>query len=116
MRLIIRFGRWLKNPSAKDIYEFLVSPMSKFTRSGWASSVNSILDEIKIHWVSTDNVRRPVNFECTSVDGVRSNFCFAVTMTGKLAMRWLSCYCSFCMVNLASEVITLMLLITNTSQ
>ena len=100
VRLIIRFGRWLKNPSSKDIYEFLVSLMSKFTRPGWASSVNNILDEIKIHWVSVSDVRRPVNFQCTPVDGVRSNFCFAVTTSGKLAKRWLSCYCSFYMVNL----------------
>ena len=32
----------------------------------------------------------------TSLDGIRSHFMFCVTPTGKIAMRWLSCYNKCC--------------------
>ena len=36
------------------------------------------------------------NFECTPLNGIRSHFMFCTTPTGKIAMRWVSCYCPFC--------------------
>lgn len=57
-------------PLCRDIYEFLVSPLSKFTRPCWASSFDNMLDAIRFHWVQSDRVHRPKKFECNAVEGV----------------------------------------------
>jgi len=80
----------------KDIYEFLISPLSKFSRPCWSSKLNNTLEAIVFHWVESVEVRRPQQFECTAVEGVRSHFMFCVTSSGKIGRRWLSCYCKFC--------------------
>ena len=93
---MIRFGVHLKNPTARLIYEFLISSCSKFSNPTFARGLNHALESIVILWVSASDVKRLSDRDCTPVKGIRSHFMFCVTPTGKIGQRRLSCYCQFC--------------------
>ena len=61
IRLMIRTGVHLKNPDARSIFEFLVSPLSKFSRPTFARGLNNALDSIEIMWVDQTAVDRCVS-------------------------------------------------------
>ena len=49
-------GRHLKNPSTRNMCEFLVSPLSKFSRSGWAN--NKLNNALQLFFIIGCDVQR----------------------------------------------------------